>query len=113
MENSVVEQDFLARIREVEQQATDLVSQARENARLAQEDACAKAAGIVNQAHDDSAREKLLILAEAENKAGQMTLQAQMKASAAAAALKKASSGKIAEAVRQVAERIVNGNADR
>ena len=103
--------DFLTEIRTTEQQAADMIDQAREQAQLRQEQARAEVALIISKGREEATRQQHLQLTAAEDEAIQVKLAARQQAQSDAQALLDQCADRLEKAVLAVAERVVNIDA--
>lgn len=109
----MVKLNFLAEIRDTEQQAADIISQARENTKLLHDDVRQQAAEIVQSAREEAIVLQQKLISDAETQAGQTTRLAHERALAETAEQSEISDSLLASAAHLVVERIVNANAHR
>lgn len=109
----MVKLNFLAEIRDTEQQAAEIISQARENARLLQDDARQQAAEIIQSAREEAIVLQQKLINDAENEAVQITRLAHERALAETAGHCEISDILLDSTAHLVVERIVNENAHR
>ena len=105
--------NFLNQIRDTEQKAAALLSEAADNARQLQDAARQQAADMIRAARDEAAVQLQTALAEAETKAGKILGEARGQTAVSAATRSVVSEQALEKAARSVAERIVSDNAHR
>lgn len=105
--------NFLSKIKETEQNAAGLVSDAVSNARLMQDNARQQAAEMIRLAREDAATAQQTVLAYAAAQAEKILREAREQTAAAAGSRMAATGDTLENAARTVAERIVSDNAHR
>lgn len=105
--------NFLSRIRETEQKASDIVSQAAENARVLQDSTRQQAAELVRLARDEASAARQASLADIETRVAAILCDAREQASAEADIRSTAAAERLEKAAAAVAERIVSENVHR
>lgn len=107
------EHDFLIDLRATEQQAADLIDQARENARKQLEQTREEAAGMVTRSRTEAARIQKQLLTAAELESSMITSQSEEKSRISATINSSETAVHLEQAARLVAERIVSMYAHR
>lgn len=105
--------NFLSQIRETEQKASDIVSQAAENARVLQDSTRQQAAELVRTARDEAAAARQARLAEVESSVDAILREAREQSAAEADTRSTAAAARLEKAAAAVAERIVSENVHR
>ena len=109
----MAEQDFLVRIRTAEKQAADLLEQARMSARAIQDEARERAVELISLARLDAARTQQAAVESARIEAEQIQRESLLETESGIIRLRQASTARLEQAARLVAERIVGSRGDR